>query len=173
MKNKKALFVCNAGMIAALYVILTWLTSLIGLSSGVIQFRLSEILMILPLLSVIGTPSVIGLTIGCALANQLTGCIIWDVLFGSLATLLGTLGTRLLRKIVPTPVALLPPVISNAIIVPFVLKYAYHFEGTIPFFILTVGVGELIMVEICGLLLMKPLRTRLLKSLQKRGYNED
>ncbi len=171
-EKRKALFICNAGIIAALYVVLTWLTSLVGLSSGVIQYRLSEIMMILPLLPVIGPASVIGLTISCALANQLTGCIIWDVIFGTLATLIGTIGTRLLRKF-PAPVALLPPVLSNALVVPFVLRYAYHFEGTIPYFILTVGIGELVMVEICGLLLLKPLRSRLMKVLKKRGRDTD
>ena len=108
------------GVIAALYVVLTYLSSAVGLASGAIQVRISEALTILPCI----IPSAIpGLTIGCALANLLTGCAIWDVVFGTLATLIGAVGTRLMRK-KPT-LAWIPPVVSNTLIVPAVLMRVY------------------------------------------------
>lgn len=94
MNRNKTLQLANAGMIAALYVVLTWIANLLGLASGAIQVRLSEALTILPVFSVAAVP---GLTVGCVLANLLTGCAAWDVVFGSLATLIGAVGTRLLK----------------------------------------------------------------------------
>ena len=85
----------QGAMIAALYVVLTFIANLAGLASGVIQVRLSEALTILPVFTAAAVP---GLAVGCVLANLLTGCAIWDVVFGSLATLIGAVGTRLLRK---------------------------------------------------------------------------
>ena len=84
-----------AGIIAAIYVVLTFVAQAFGLASGAIQFRLSEVLTILPMFTAAAIP---GLTVGCVLANILTGCAIWDVVFGSFATLLGAIGTHLLRK---------------------------------------------------------------------------
>ena len=78
-----------------------------------------------------------------------------DVLFGSLATLLGAVGSYLLRRykwLVP-----LPPVIANTLIVPFVLAYVYGAEGTIPFFMLTVGIGEIISCYVLGSILLNAL----------------
>ena len=92
MKAKKRTI---AATVAALYVILTGIAKLFGLDSGVIQVRFSEALCILPIFTPAAVP---GLFIGCVLSNILSGGIIWDVVFGSLATLLGALGTRLLRK---------------------------------------------------------------------------
>lgn len=85
----------QGAMIAALYVVLTFIANLAGLASGVIQVRLSEALTILPVFTAAAVP---GLAVGCVLANLLTGCAIWDVVFGSLATLIGAVGTRLLHK---------------------------------------------------------------------------
>ena len=93
-----------AAIIASLYVLFTYISALAGLASGVIQLRLSEALTILPALlaytedKVGHKASIIGLTLGCAIANLLTGSAPWDVLFGSLATLLGALGTYALRR---------------------------------------------------------------------------
>jgi uncharacterized membrane protein len=151
--NKKVLFICHAAMIAALYVVLTLFINAFNLANGNIQVRISEALTILPFF----TPSAIpGLTIGCLLSNIFTGANIFDVIFGSLATLLGALGSYALRKyqwLVP-----LPPIISNTIIVPIVLRYAYGMEGSIPFFMLTVGVGEVISCYILGMILLKALK---------------
>ena len=145
--NRNLRFLCRGALVAALYVVLTWLCALVGLDKGVIQLRLSEALCVLPAFTGAAVP---GLFVGCLLANLLTGARP-DVVFGSLATLIGALGAYLLRRrkwLVP-----LPTVLANALIIPFVLRFAYGAEGTIPYFMLTVGAGEVISAYICGMLL--------------------
>ena len=143
----------QGAMIAALYVVLTFIANLAGLASGVIQVRLSEALTILPVFTAAAVP---GLAIGCVLANLLTGCAIWDVVFGSLATLIGAVGTRLLRKKSPV-LAVLPPILSNIIIVPLVLQRVYGVEDAYWYLAMTVGAGEIISCGVLGLLLYRSL----------------
>lgn len=146
--NRNLRFLCRGALVAALYVVLTWLCALVGMSSGVIQVRLSEALCVLPAFTGAAVP---GLFVGCLLANLLTGSALPDVVFGSLATLIGALGAYFLRRrkwLVP-----LPTVLANMLIIPFVLRFAYSAEGTIPYFMLTVGAGEVISAYICGMLL--------------------
>lgn len=160
MRDKKVTFIVQAAVIAALYVVLTFIANALGLASHTIQVRFSEALCILPVFTTAAIP---GLWIGCLLANLLTGAVIYDVIFGSIATLLAAVFTYLLRnhKIACT----LPPVILNMIIVPFVLIYAYgipsvYFHNvnvTIPFNAITVGIGEVISVCILGGILMRVL----------------
>lgn len=157
MKNKKVLFLTQAALIAAVYVVLTFLTNTLGLASGTIQVRLSELMTILPFFTPAAIP---GLWLGCFLANLLTGCIIYDVIFGSIATLLGAIGTWLLRK--HKFLCTLPPVIANMLIVPFVLRYAYGFvfeaggtDWSIPFYMLTVGIGEIICCCVLGSIVLR------------------
>ena len=95
MRNKKVLFLTQAAVIAAIYVVLTIFISAFNLASGAIQVRISEALTILPFFTPAAIP---GLAIGCLLSNLLTGVAVYDVVFGSLATLLGAVGTYLLRK---------------------------------------------------------------------------
>lgn len=140
-------------VVAALYVVLTYLANTLGLASGAIQVRLSEILCVIPVFTPFAIP---GLFIGCLLANILTGCALWDVVFGSLATLIGAVGTYLLRK--HNFLAVLPPILANAIIVPFVLLFVYSLEGTYWYFLLTVGIGEIISCGIFGAILLKSLK---------------
>lgn len=149
MKNTKVTFLTQAAVIAALYVVLTIVANALGLANYSIQVRFSEALTILPLFTPAAIP---GLYVGCLLSNILTGCIAWDILFGPLATLLGAVGTYLLRKKCKW-LAPVPPILANTIIVPFVLSYAYHFEGSIPYFMLTVGIGEIISCGVLGMLL--------------------
>ena len=78
MRNKKVLFAVQAAMIAALYVVLTYITNLLGLASGTIQVRFSEALCILPVFTPAAIP---GLFIGCLISNLITGGIIWDIIF--------------------------------------------------------------------------------------------
>ncbi len=163
MKNKKVLFLVQAAIIAAIYVVLTYFISAFNLASGAIQVRISEALCILPFFTPAAVP---GLFLGCLLSNLITGCVIWDVVFGSLATLLGALGTWLLtgsagrnkpaRKKIKW-LAPLPPILANTLIVPFVLCYAYRFPGSVPYFMLTVGIGEIISCGILGLILLNVL----------------
>lgn len=153
-KKTKTSFLTKSAMIAALYVILTELSALLGISSGVIQFRLSEMFCVLPLFTPAAIP---GLFIGCFISNIITGGVIWDVVFGSIATLLGALGTWLLRK-KSVYLAPVPTILANMLIVPFVIRYAYGAEGTIPFFMLTVGFGEFVTAGIMGVFLAKTLR---------------
>ncbi|MBQ6845106.1 MAG: QueT transporter family protein [Agathobacter sp.] len=151
MRNKKVSMITQGAIIAALYVVLTMLANSMGLANYSIQVRFSEALCVLPFFTMAAIP---GLTVGCLISNILTGAMVWDVLFGSLATLLGAIGTYLLRK--NKVVMMFPPVIANALIVPFVLRYGYGItwmfhdvEWSIPYFAFTVGIGEII--SVCGL----------------------
>ena len=136
------------GVIAALYVVLTVVANAFGLASGAIQVRISEALTILPVFTTAAIP---GLTVGCVLANLITGCAPWDVVFGSLATLIGAVGTRMLRK--KPLLAWIPPVIANMAIVPVVLQKVYGVPDAWWYLARTVGAGEVISCGILGLLL--------------------
>ena len=137
--NKKVKMLTQGAIIAALYVLLTYLAAAMGLSSGVIQVRFSEALCILPYFTPAAIP---GLAVGCLLANFLTGSAAWDVLFGSLATLIGAIAARMLRK--HKWLVLLPSVLANMIVVPPVLMYVYGAEEAYPFLVMTVGIGEVV-----------------------------
>lgn len=157
MRNKQVLFMVQAAMIAAIYVALTFVSSSMGLASGTIQVRLSEALCILPVFTTAAIP---GLWLGCLMANLLTGGILVDVLFGSIATLLGAVGTYFLRK--HKFACTLPPVVANMVIVPFVLRYGYGFiteyqgiDWSLPFNAVTVGIGEIITCVIVGGVLLR------------------
>ncbi len=153
MKNRKKLVNFAVGaIVAALYVVLTYLASALGLSSGVIQVRFSEALTILPIFTPAAIP---GLFIGCLISNILTGCALWDIIFGSIATLLGAVFTYLLRnhKILAT----LPPIIANTLIVPPVLILVYGVQDAYWFILLTVCIGEVISCGVIGTALRKSL----------------
>ncbi len=154
MKNRQKIRGIAVGaVVAALYVVLTYLANTLGLASGAIQVRLSEILCVMPVFTPFAIP---GLFIGCVLANVLTGCALWDVVFGSLATLIGAIGTYLLRK--HNLLSLVPPILANAIIVPFVLLFVYSLDGTYFYFFATVGIGEVISCGVFGTILLKSLK---------------
>ena len=150
--SKKTVYITQAALIAALYTVLTMIAAGFDLASGAIQVRFSEALTVLPFLTPAAVP---GLTLGCLLSNILTGCALPDVIFGTLATLLGALGTYALRE--HRFLCAVPPIVSNALIIPFVLTYAYHIPGGIPLFMLTVGLGELISCMGLGQLLLQVL----------------
>ena len=155
----------RAAMIAALYIVFTLLANAFGLANYAIQVRFSEALTVLPFFTPAAIP---GLFAGCILSNILTGCLPLDVVFGSLATLLGALGTYVIGRwadlisaakphknlILYKILAPLPPIIANTLIVPYVLAYVYQFEGSIPYFMLTVGAGEVISCGILGVTLL-------------------
>ena len=152
MNKRKSTYLTQAAMIAALYVVLTQFSHMFGLDSHAIQLRFSEALTILPYFTPAAIP---GLFVGCILANFFAGCLPWDIVFGSLATLLGALGTYALRK--HKWLAPIPPILANTIIVPFVLAYVYRLEGSIPYFMLTVGIGEILSCGVLGLLFLMAL----------------
>ncbi len=156
-RNKTTLFLTRAGMIAAIYVALTMLSALMGLSSGAIQLRLSEAMCLLPL---IFPEAIVGLTLGCALANFITGCAMWDIVFGSVATLIGAIGAYLLKRLPEKHefIATLPTILANAIIVPFVLRWAYGIEDGYWFLFATVGIGEVLSAGLLGTFLYKNLK---------------
>ena len=147
MKNKNISFMTQAAMIAAIYVVLTVVGA--SLAFGEVQIRFAEALTILPVFTPAAIP---GLFVGCLIGNTLGGAILPDIIFGSLATLIGAIFTWSLRN-KSKFLAPVPPVVANIIVVPFVLKYAYMVPLPIPFMMLTVGVGEVISAGVLGLIL--------------------
>ena len=155
-------------IIAALYAVLTM--ALWEISSAGIQFRLSEALCVLPAFTPAAIP---GLFIGCAISNLIGGTWV-DVVFGSLATLLAAICTWRIGKVFRVGLAEkvslgakllapLPPVICNALIIPFVLYYGYGFTeafgatGTVAVLALhalTVAIGEAAVCYLIGIPLM-------------------
>ena len=140
--------IVQAAMIAALYVVLTILANALGLANYAIQVRFSEALTILPYFTPAAVP---GLFIGCLISNILTGCAIPDIIFGSLATLVGAIFTYKLRR--HKWLAPIPPIVANMIVVPLVLLYAYGIRP-LWFSFLTVTIGEVISCGVLGMLLL-------------------
>ena len=151
MKNKGTQFLTEAAAIGAIYVVLTLL--LAPLSFSEVQIRFSEALTILPFFTPAAIP---GLFIGCIIANLLGGAIPVDIIFGSIATLIGAVFTYKLRNS-NRFLAPIPPIAANAIIVPFVLRFGYGVNLPIPLMMLTVGIGEVVSCAIVGLILQTAL----------------
>lgn len=148
MKTNKVLFMTQAAMIAAVYVVLCVVFQ--PISYGAIQTRIAEALTILSFFTPAAIP---GLFIGCLIANLLGGGILADVICGSVATLIGAAGTYMLRK-KNRFLAPLPPIVANVVIVPWVLKYGYGEPFSIPFLMGTVGLGEILTCGIMGMILV-------------------
>lgn len=154
MKHQgKTAALCRAAMICALYVALTWVCGLLGLANMPVQLRLAEALCVLPFFM---PEAIAGLTVGCLVANFLVGCIWQDILFGTLATLLGALGTYAMRHLRGKFrfLAVLPPIVANTVIVPFVLRYAYGIGDGWLVLAAGVGAGEIVSVGVLGIFLM-------------------
>ena len=139
MKNRdpKVLRITQGAVIAALYVVLT--LAFAPISFGPVQVRIAEALCILPMFTPAAIP---GLFIGCLIANLIGGGIMLDVIFGSIATLIGAVFGYMLRSnrwLVP-----LPAIIANTLIVPFVLRYGYGVvDIAIPVLMFQIMVGEI------------------------------
>lgn len=137
------IMICRAGIIAALYVVLTLPFG--ELAFGPFQIRPSEALTILPLFY---PEAIAGLYVGCMLANAASAFGIFDIFLGSLATLIAALGTYVTGRIIkkhPLRVAIggIFPVVANAFIVPAVwllaqMEIAYWYQFAC--FILNEGV---------------------------------
>ena len=149
--NSPVLTLVYGAAIAAIYVVLTMV--FLPISFGPIQFRISELLCVLPYFTPAAIP---GLFIGCLLANFLGGAAALDVIFGSIATLIGAVFTYKLRNC-SRFLAPIPPIAANSIIVPFVLRFGYGVNLPIPLMILTVGIGEVISCAVIGLILQTAL----------------
>lgn len=144
-KEKKlvTLYLTQGGVIAAIYVVVTLLFQ--AISFGPIQFRISELLCVLPYFTPAAIP---GLFIGCLVGNVLGGAAIYDIIFGSLATLLGAIGSYAVRRW--KPLVAVPPIPANTLIVPFVLRMAYGIPDAIWYLMATVGLGEVLAIGILG-----------------------
>lgn len=162
--NKKILNIVQSALIASLYVVLTYISNVFGLANGIIQIRISEALTILPIF----TPAAIsGLFVGCIISSILTNCAIYDVIFGSLATLLGAYGTLLIKNICQNKenskttsiLATIPTIIANTLIIPWILAKVYNLEGSILYFTVTIFISEVISAGIGGYFLAKALES--------------
>ena len=150
--SKKTLFLVQAALIAAIYVVLTVVFA--PFSFGEVQVRIAEALTILPVFLPAAVP---GLFVGCLLGNMLGGALVPDIIFGSLATLVGAFFTWKLRNAHPFLVPV-PPILANTLVVPFVLKYTYLVDLPIPLMMLTVCIGEILSCGVLGLIFYYALR---------------
>lgn len=147
MNDRHVTTMVQAALIAAVYAILTLIFA--PISYGPVQFRISEALTILPYFTSAAIP---GVTVGCLISNILIGSPLPDIVFGTLATLIGAVFSRMLKKY--KYLVCVPPVLSNSLIIPWVLKFAYGAEDMIPFMMLTVGIGEVLAVGVLGNILL-------------------
>ena len=149
--SQKVQFMAQASMIAALYTALT--VALAPVSYGAVQFRISEALCILPYFTPAAVP---GLFLGCLISNGIGAAmgttVVLDMIFGSLATLIGAAGSYALRR--NRWLVCIPPIAANTIIIPWVLRYAYGSPDMIPYMMLTVGIGEVLAVGVLGNILL-------------------
>lgn len=163
----KSKFVALAGIIAALYVGLSLVSAAFGLSSGLVQLRLSEALCVLAFFTPAAIP---GLFLGCFLTNVITGAVVLDVIAGSLATLAGAIGTYLIGRFLAKKskqeekkmgvreagvlaLSLLPPVLANTVVLPLVFTYGYMMEGTFIYFATFILISEFLSAGVVGFLL--------------------
>lgn len=150
-----------AAVVAALYAALTLLFA--PISYGPVQFRVSEALTILPALFPQAVP---GLALGCLIANILGSATVWDIVFGTLATLIAALLTRRFRKNIALAAAM--PVVCNALIIGLVLHFTLADALLLPT-IFTVGLGEAVVLYALGVPMWVTLRR--VPALQKFAAN--
>ena len=156
MPKSNVRYLSTAGIIAALYAVMAYFSSVFGIAYGPVQCRFSEALCVLPFLTPAAVP---GLFLGCLVANLLSPYGALDIIFGSLATLLAALWTQRCRRKWLAP---LPPVICNAVIVGAVITVQQVsgklFWGTFAYNALTVGLGEALSCYALGGLLLHVLK---------------
>ncbi len=155
MENRKNFsmtlkYIVMGAAIAAIYATLTLVLQPISFS--VYQVRVSEALSILPYFTSSAVP---GLFIGCLIANLLGGAVIWDVVFGSIATLIAAAIAYFMKKhnvskfLIP-----LPSVIANTIIIGLLMRYVYNFDMSLLLCMLSIFVGQAIACYVVGIPLM-------------------
>lgn len=165
--NTRARSITVGAMIAAIYAILTYLSTLLNLSFGPIQFRFSEVMTVLPIFTPAAIP---GLAIGCFLSNIASPFGIMDVIAGTATTLVAAWLTRKFRgrtfKGIPL-LSLLAPVLLNALVVPLVisLPLGWNIFATVYFFqFISVLIGEAVACFALGIPLIALLNSKDLKS---------
>lgn len=149
-KTGLSLYVSRGAAIAALYIALSYLTQ--ALQIAFFQIRPAEALCVLALFLPEAVPA---LFIGCIISNAISGCLALDIVFGSIATLIGAIGARLLMKL-PYKLrfcATIPTIIANALIIPPILVFAYGSEEAFWFLFFSVFLGELVSAGILGSIL--------------------
>lgn len=144
----------TAGIIAALYTVLSLFASVFGIAYGPIQCRFSEALTVLPFFLPEAIP---GLFVGCLVTNLMSTVGPLDIIFGSLATLLAALWTRRMpnKWLAPLPPVLCNAVIIGAMIAWYEVGFTSAFAGAFAYNALTVGLGEAIACYVLGLLLLE------------------
>lgn len=145
--DRKTMAMVLGAVIAALYVALT--LPFAPVAYGPVQFRISEALTILPYFTPAAVP---GVTLGCLLSNVMMGSPLPDIVFGTIATLIGAIFSYRLR--VHKYLVCVPPILANALIIPWVLKFAYGVPDLVPVMMFTVGLGEVFAVGILGNMLL-------------------
>lgn len=162
-------FLATASLIAALYIVLTYLAMAFGLDKNAIQVRFSESLVALCLITPAAIP---GLAVGCFLANILTHCAPLDIALGPVATIIGAVGAYYIGKIARSSgkaiwgvLATVPTILANTLIIPFVIYVCYtpaseQSLAIIPIYALSVCIGEIISAGVLGSLLYFALRKR-------------
>ena len=140
---KIAKVIARAGMIAALYTGLTYAFAFSSFATWTVQFRISEVLTILPLF---WGEAVVGLWVGCLLGNLISAPL--DIAFGSSATLIASLLTfligRLLRRgNLRVILGAIPPVVVNALVVPLTFTVFADAPMAYPLQALFVFIGQL------------------------------
>ena len=155
--------IVRTALIAAIYATLTLI--LAPISYGAVQFRISEMLM---LLAFVNPLYITGLTVGCLLANILGGLGLLDIIFGTLATFLSALAMYQTSKVIKNRntslfIASLWPTIFNALIVGWVVSVS----ASLPLLItmLQVGFGEIVVITIVGIPVFKLLEKTKLKEI--------
>lgn len=149
MKKKfSAYYIAMAAVIAALYTVLTLLSQALGLLSFDVQLRFSEAICVLPLFTGAAVP---GLALGCVITNIITAGAPWDVVLGSLATLVGAAVCRFVsvrltragRRKLAIWLSPIPNILANTAVLPFVIKWVYASDMGLPLITALVFAGEL------------------------------
>lgn len=151
--NKKIRRLTRSAVIAAVYAVLTLLCGAFGVAYGGVQFRLSEMLCVLPVFS---SSSVAGLTVGCILSNIFSSVNPLDTIIGSLATFFAAVLSRKLRGVTLKGfpfLSMIFPVLFNAVFVGAEIAFFSGSEVFLPVFFtnaLSVGAGEAAVIFIFG-----------------------
>ena len=175
-QSKKLINMAYISMIAALYVVLTFLSSILGLAYSGVQLRLSEMLTILPVFSPL---AILGLAIGCFISNLASPFGFMDVIFGTISTLIAAFLTRILRKIRMKNIPILsplPPVLLSCFSVSLIILTASAQALNAEMFIflaLSVGFGQFIVCYLLGIPLFIVLnRLKLFDNLETKKGKE-